>query len=374
MRRILFLTLTAFSKTGGIEKFNRSFSKALNDFSAAGKASITTSSVYDDKPDEKYVSQHNFRSYKGRRWWFILNELWKSRGYDEIIAGHINMALLVVWVKRIFPSKKIVLIVHGIEVMEPVNGYKKKALDKCDEIWTVSEFTRQNVIRLQQQPAEKTKIFYNTIDPFFHLPQHFTKPAYLKERYTITPAEKVLLTVTRLNHTENYKGYDKVIAALPIIKKTYPSIRYIIAGAGDEKEINKIKSLLEQYQLQENVLLTGYVPDEELTDHFLLSDVFVMPSSKEGFGIVFIEALTCGAAVIGGNKDGTVDALVNGQLGTLVNPDSIEEIASAVVAALKKQESDSSIKQHQIVQQEVMGHFGFEKFKKRLADYLAINN
>lgn len=138
--------------------------------------------------------------------------------------------------------------------------------------------------------------------------------------------------------------------------------------------MNKIKALLEQYQLKENVLLTGYVPDEELTDHFLLSDVFVMPSSKEGFGIVFIEALTCGIAVIGGNKDGTVDALANGELGTLVNPDSIEEIANAVMDALKKQEGESSVKQHQAVQQEVISNFGFEKFKNRLAGYLAINN
>lgn len=219
MRRILFLTLTAFSKTGGIEKFNRSFSKALNDFSNAGKAVITISSVYDDKPDEKYVSSNNFRAYSGNRWLFILNELRNSRHYDEIIVGHINMALLLVFIKKFFPSKKIILILHGIEVMETVSGIKKKALDKCDEIWTVSEFTRQNVIRLQHQPAEKTKIFYNTIDPFFKLPQNFSKPVYLQERYNIAGGEKVLLTVTRLNHTENYKGYDKVIAALPIIKK-----------------------------------------------------------------------------------------------------------------------------------------------------------
>ena len=82
--------------------------------------------------------------------------------------------------------------------------------------------------------------------------------------------------------------------------------------------------LVEEKNLTNNFILTGYIEDKELTDHYLLADVFVMPSTQEGFGIVFLEALVCGLPVIAGNKDGSVDALLNGKLGKLIDPDNIQ--------------------------------------------------
>ena len=374
MRRYLFLTLTTFSQTGGIEKFNRCFSKALNDFSESGNIDASVSSVYDKLPDNRYIRPKRFKGYSGRRWWYILSQLWKSRSYDEIIIGHINLAILMAGIKKFFPSKKIILIIHGIEAMEPLKGIKKKALQFSDEIWAVSEFTRQNIIEIQQLPSDKIKIFYNAVDPFFLLPASFEKPQYILDRYAISHATKILLTVTRLNHAESYKGYDKVLEALPEVKKIFPHIRYIIAGKGDEKEIQYVNKLIESNHLQENVILTGFIPEQELTDHFLVSDVFIMPSTKEGFGIVFIEAMACGLNVIGGNKDGSVDALANGRLGKLVNPDSIPAISSAIIKSLEEKQNSTINGASQKIQMDVMNTFGFEQFKHRLETYLVINN
>jgi glycosyltransferase involved in cell wall biosynthesis len=83
-----------------------------------------------------------------------------------------------------------------------------------------------------------------------------------------------------------------------------------------------------------NVQFAGSVPSEELPDYFRLADVFVMPSVAEGFGIVFLEAMATGVRVIGGSKDGGRDALCDGALGTLVDPENSEELASAILAAL----------------------------------------
>jgi phosphatidylinositol alpha-1,6-mannosyltransferase len=76
------------------------------------------------------------------------------------------------------------------------------------------------------------------------------------------------------------------------------------------------------------------VPPEELPDYFRLADVFVMPSAYEGFGIVFLEAMATGVHVIAGSQDGSRDALCDGALGTLVDPENGEELASAILAAL----------------------------------------
>jgi glycosyltransferase involved in cell wall biosynthesis len=76
------------------------------------------------------------------------------------------------------------------------------------------------------------------------------------------------------------------------------------------------------------------VPQEELPDYFRLADVFVMPSAGEGFGIVFLQAMATGVRVIGGSQDGSRDPLCDGALGTLVDPENCEELASAILAAL----------------------------------------
>ena len=65
-----------------------------------------------------------------------------------------------------------------------------------------------------------------------------------------------------------------------------------------------------------------------------LADVFVMPSTGEGFGIVFLEAMACGCPVVAGNRDGSVDALAHGELGRLVDPHSSEELLRALVDTL----------------------------------------
>ena len=62
----------------------------------------------------------------------------------------------------------------------------------------------------------------------------------------------------------------------------------------------------------EKVRFAGRVTPEELPDHFRLADVFVMPSTGEGFGIVFLEAMASGIHVIGGNQDGSLDPLADG--------------------------------------------------------------
>ena len=363
---ILFLYLTGFSFTGGIEKFNRSFLKALHELSVDDLIDADAFSSYDHQPDEKYFPRLRFKGFYGNRGFFVLYAIIKALRYNTVIIGHINLSLIGYIIKKIKPSVRIILITHGIEVWREQTGSKKKLLLLADNIVSVSNFTKQQLLQYNLGLDEqKIKIFPNTIDPYFKLPTLFTKPNYLLNRYNIPANKKVLLTVTRMAYSEKYKGYDDVIEALSLLKNNRNDFVYLICGKAESQEQERIEAIINQHQMWDCVKLIGYVNDNELNDHYLLSDVFIMPSKKEGFGIVFIEALACGRPVIAGNKDGSIDALQNGKLGRLVDPDNINELEKAIADTLALQHINSFT-----LQQEVLRAFDFKQYKTRLKKLL----
>jgi phosphatidylinositol alpha-1,6-mannosyltransferase len=359
-KKISFFVLTAFSHMGGIEKFNRAFMKALGDLSATLRLKSRLGGMYDHSFDRNYTQQQTYQPFKGQKLQFVLWAVKQSLQQDIIILGHLNLAAIAVLLKLLAPKKKLVIICHGIEVFEPVGGLKKKALQQADQLLAVSSFTKQQLVTKQNLPAEKITVFPNTIDPYFKFPVDFTKPAYLQERYSIAQNEKVILTLTRLNSNEGYKGYDTLVTVLSeLLKKNIP-FKYILAGKADATELQRMNVLIKSLGLEQQVMMPGFIADEEITDHYLLADVFVMPSKGEGFGIVYTEAMACGLPVIAGNKDGSTEALQFGELGTLIDPDNADELKEALVKVLALERKPKD------VQEKMLNHFSFEKFKERL--------
>jgi glycosyltransferase involved in cell wall biosynthesis len=347
---------------GGIEKFNRAFMKAFLDCETNLNSEFTASGMYDAVGNENYIPSNRFSAFKGNRWYFVIKNLISSFKKDEIILGHVNLAMIGVLFKLLQPSKKITVICHGIEVFKPLTGLKKKLLQKADRLLAVSNYTKEQLINIQKVDAKKIHVFPNTLDPFFHLPNSFIKPNYLKERYGLKQDQKILFTLTRLNSDEGYKGYDKVIRALPALTKNGHQYKYIIGGKADAKESATVESLIASLGLQKEVLLAGYIPDSEVTDHYLLADVFVMPSKAEGFGIVYLEAMACGVPVIAGNKDGSTEAVQFGKLGTLIDPDSVQEIEMALHQVFQEETKPQQL------QKQMLQYFSFEQYKKRLKE------
>ena len=107
----------------------------------------------------------------------------------------------------------------------------------------------------------------------------------------------------------------------------------------------RLESLAVECGVAKNVQFAGLVPPEKLPDYFRLADVFVMPSTGEGFGIVFLEAMATGVCVIGGNQDGSADPLADGELGWAVDPDNEQELISAICAALSTESSKGRSRQ-----------------------------
>ncbi|MEM7556829.1 MAG: glycosyltransferase, partial [Cyanobacteria bacterium P01_A01_bin.84] len=291
-----------------------------------------------------------------------------------VISSHLNFTLAAYWLKKL-TGIPYWTVAHGIEAWDIQNsGLRKsfyhtdlnKTLHEADKILAVSNFTRDRLITEQNIKPEKISILPNTFDASRF--QVLSKPKYLLERYRLHAEQPVILTVARLGENEGYKGYDKVLQAIPHIRQTIPDVHYIIAGKGKDKA--RVEQLITQLELQDCVTLAGFVPDEELRDHYNLCDVFAMPSKKEGFGIVYLEALSSGKPVLAGNQDGAVDAVSNGELGVLVNPDDVESIAKYLVQILQGSYPNPLLYQPLALRQKVIDKFGFEVFQETLAAYL----
>src|SRR5213079_241912 len=155
-------------------------------------------------------------------------------------------------------------------------------------------------------------------------------------------------------------GYDQMIRALPRILSEAPDARYLLVGTGPDR--GRIERLVAGLGVRNAIVFAGFVPDEELSEHYNLCDVFAMPSKAEGFGIVFLEALACGKPVIAGNKDGSADAVMNGKLGVLVDPDSVAEIGEALILVLTKRHPLGILQKPERLRAEVIAAYGYPRF------------
>lgn len=360
--KIHFLILSAFKFTGGLEKFNRAFMKALSDISSEQEFELFVKSSHDELPDDRYISKNKFKGFRGNKIKFAISCLAEAIKMDLVFIGHINLAPVAILLKILNPKIKLVLIGHGIEIWSKQIFFKKILLNLAYKILAVSNFTKNQIVTNNKIEANKIIVFHNTLDPYFEIPQTSEKPDYLLNRYGIDKSTKVILTISRINHFEGYKGYNKVLETLPTVIKEVPNVKYILCGKYTAVEGKRLKDKAKYLGVEQNFILPGFIEEKELTDHYLLADVFVLPSKKEGFGIVFIEAAACGAPVIAGNQDGSVDALLNGKLGKLINPDNENEISETIIEVLKKPLSNKSNK--------IKDYFGFDKFKEILLGIL----
>jgi len=282
-----------------------------------------------------------------------------------VLATHVNFTLAAYWLKRI-AGIPYWTVAHGVDAWEINNPALQKALKSADRILAVSNYTRDRLIEEQELNPQSISVLPNTFE--VNRFKIAAKSDYLLQRYHLSPPQPTILTVARLDNSERYKGYDQIIKALPIIRQTIPDIHYIIVGKGSDRD--RIEKLITSLNLQDNVTLAGFIPDEELNDHYNLGDVFAMPSKGEGFGIVYLEALACGKPVLAGNCDGAIDALCNGELGILVNPDDLDAIALNLIAILQGFHNHPLMYQPKALRQKVIDIYGFKRFQATLAGLL----
>jgi phosphatidylinositol alpha-1,6-mannosyltransferase len=327
--RILALVTEAFGGRGGIAQYNRDFLSGLANCDRVGEVIVLprfgTKSASALPPAVRQL-----RPVKSKLGYSLsaLCTAITHRPIDFVFCGHLLMAPLAASISRVL-NVPLWLQVHGIEVSwRKLSALECRSVQSATIVTAVSRCTRHHLLQRVAIDPARVKVLPNTVDAQY---QPGPKPAYLLERHA-AGGKMVLMTVSRLSNFDRYKGHDRVIRTLPRLLTQHPDTIYLIVGDGDGRP--RLEKLAVECGVAKNVQFTGSVSPKELPDYFRLADVFVMPSTGEGFGIVFLEAIATGIRVIAGSRDGSRDALCDGSLGTLVDPDNCEELAAAIQVAL----------------------------------------
>lgn len=282
----------------------------------------------------------------------------------HVVSAHVNFGPAA-FLARKLAGTPYTVVAHGIDVHPRLPRATKLSLRRASSVLAVSDWTRQRVLALGVA-AEKIRVLPNTFDETrFDVG---ARPQALIDRYRISPGEKVVLTVARLDSGERYKGYDRMIEALPAVRAACGKVRLVLAGGGDD--VARVRALTRAVGVESAVTFAGFVPDDELPQHYRLADAFAMPSTGEGFGIVYLEAMGCGTPVLAGNRDGSTDAVGGGTLGALVDPDDVGAIAAGAISLLSG-EGPPLWFDRIALRNEAIRRFGRAAFTERLGQILS---
>jgi glycosyltransferase involved in cell wall biosynthesis len=216
----------------------------------------------------------------------------------------------------------------------------------------VSEVTKQRFLGWAKLDGDKAFLLPPAIDLGAFRPG--PKDTALLGRYGLT-GKTVLMTVGRLASDERYKGVDQVLELLPALSKDIPNIAYLVVGDGTD--LLRLEEKAKSLRVDDRVVFAGLIPEAEKANHYRLADAYVMPGWGEGFGIVYLEAMACGIPVVASKVDGSREAVRQGTLGILVDPNDQEEIRTGIIEALNRPRG---------VVPEGLEYFSYDRFEQRL--------
>lgn len=328
---------------------------AQNNFGAVSALVLNDNNISDKRyVNERFVSYTGAGKSKTRFIKHFLRHILTNR-YDLIIFGHVSLCPFALLAKLLNRRGRTAVITYGIEVWRPLRKIQRAALTRADVVLAISEYTKSELIRHNALPAEKIKIFPCTLDPFWRM----GTPSAEAERQP-----PVILSVTRMSKEDRYKGIDSVIRSIPAIVREVGPVEYRIVGQGND--VPRLRALAAGLGVARHVHFMGAVSDEELQEQYRHCSLFVMPSRKEGFGIVFLEAMAYAKAVVGGAHGGTPSVVTDTETGLLVDTSDVAGIAHSVIQLLG--DADMRRKLGRAGHQRLKDQFVFERFEHNLSE------
>jgi phosphatidyl-myo-inositol dimannoside synthase len=318
---------------GGVQRAGRHLAAVLTEF-ASSRGMDCRLLALNDSPElhrmtlggREFVFTGCDRA-KGR---FTMTALRAARRKAKVVlAAHPNLGPVVQAMRIVAPRIKSIICTHGIDVWEPLGGLRRRALRHANLVLAPSRDTAERVASQQGVARERVRVLPWGLDPQFEaLISLGSRPA-LPSNF---PAGRVILTVGRWLATERYKGMDTLITALPRLLTQRPEVQLVLVGTGDDRAW--LEELADQNGVNRHVhFLTG-LSYSELAACYSACEIFALPSSGEGFGLVYLEAMACGKPVIGGAHGGAPEIIEDGVTGYLVPHGDAIQLATSLEALL----------------------------------------
>lgn len=218
---------------------------------------------------------------------------------------------------------------------------------KRANLWlAISESSRQDAIQQLHLPEEQVINTSCAASPLFRKlnfsPEE--KKVFLHQYQIVRP---FVMYTAGIDYRKNFKNLLAAYANLPM--KLRDTHQLVIVCAAHDDGMMKLKQAIFNAGLQENeVILTGFVSDETLVKFYNMCTAFVFPSLYEGFGLPVLEAMACGAAVIGSNTSSIPEVI--GYEAALFNPLDVNDIATKLHAVLTQSDFRLALQEHAIEQ------------------------
>jgi len=352
----LLLAPELFTGGGGIARVLRLYLKALCDLAAEGDQ-VRFLSLNDANADSADLRQYggsslsDWRVCRGSKVDFTLSAIRMSKDCDRIICGHVAQ-LPVAWLASLTrPRISYFLVAHGIEVWRSFTVLERWSIRGAHRVLCVSEYTQRQLQSHCPIPEGRSVVLPNALDPFLAPTERPSEPG----------PDPVVLSVSRLSKAEGYKGVDHLISAMPGVLAELPGARLRIVGRGDQ--LPSLQALARRLKVADSVEFAGYRSDSDLHADFMGCRLFALPSEKEGFGLVYVEAMAHGRPCLVARSGGAPE-VVSEETSTMVTFGDVAGIAAAIVAALSREwPMDAILERAQV--------FSYLRFRDHLASILA---
>jgi len=281
--------------------------------------------------------------------------------------GHPYLTSLLAGKLAKFYGKPFVLTQHNtfidynnfFDQVERINDLTvgKETLKEADKIIAVSNATKNYVVSLGAK-ASNVEVLHNGVDLKRFRPMPKVKEE-MRRKLGIPQDAIVVLTVRRLVYKN---GVDTLIDSANIAVKKNPKIVFLVVGKGPD--MDSVQMQIEQLGIEQNLRLTGFVPDQDLHLYYNTADLFALPSkSGEGLPLVALEAMSCGLPVIATNVGG-ISEIMEDTYGKLVPPNNPEALAKTI---LEFAETDFSLLKNEL-RAIVEEKYGWDKNVERLME------
>ncbi len=296
--RALLLFTSVFAD-GGIQRFNQTLLDACSEIGQPCRVlSLNdTPALINGREQRAGISITGFSANRRRFALGVCCALMRER-FGQVLIGHVNFLLLThgAMAASIRRAPRSVLVAHGIEVWSHLDGPRRPALRRIDRILCVSHYTRQRII--DQVPgidAGRLTVFPNALARIWRC----IAPVLPRRPFP----DRFILSVTRLEPGDRYKGIASVIEAFSMLRDQ--SLHYLVVGQGSD--VRFLEAVARQHEVESRVHFLRGVSDTEMATLYQKCEAFVLPSGKEGFGIVFLEAMFFGAPVIAAREKGATE-------------------------------------------------------------------